>query len=169
MDPHANPGPVASALAGRRQAWEAEHLSPLAARSWPARRRVAEEDCGLRSPLQRDRDRIVHCKAFRRLKHKTQVCVAPEGDHFRTRLTHTIEVTQISRTVARALDLNEDLVEAIGLGHDLGHPPPPSPPTGPSSRRSVWATPSPPPPSGTSARPCSTFAGPSATAAASAT
>src|SRR4051794_24099929 len=123
MDPHAHPGPVASALAGRRQAWEAERLSPLAARSWPARRRVAEDDCGLRSPLQRDRDRIVHCKAFRRLKHKTQVFVAPEGDHFRTRLTHTIEVTQISRTVARALDLNEDLVEAIGLGHDLGHPP----------------------------------------------
>jgi len=123
MDPHAHPGPVASALAGRRQAWEAEHLSPLAARSWPARRRLPEEDCGLRSPLQRDRDRIVHCKAFRRLKHKTQVFVAPEGDHFRTRLTHTIEVTQISRTVARALGLNEDLVEAIGLGHDLGHAP----------------------------------------------
>jgi dGTPase len=123
MDPHANPGPVASALAGRRQAWETEHLSPLAARSWPARRRVPEEDCGLRSPLQRDRDRIVHCKAFRRLKHKTQVFVAPEGDHFRTRLTHTLEVTQISRTVARALGLNEDLVEAIGLGHDLGHAP----------------------------------------------
>ena len=123
MDPHAHPGPVASALAGRRQAWEAEHLSPLAARSWPARRRVPEDDCGLRSPLQRDRDRIVHCKAFRRLKHKTQVFVAPEGDHFRTRLTHTIEVTQISRTVARALGLNEDLVEAIGLGHDLGHAP----------------------------------------------
>jgi len=123
MDPHADPGPVARALAGRRQAWEEEHLSPLAARSWPARRRVPEEDCGLRSPLQRDRDRIVHCKAFRRLKHKTQVFVAPEGDHFRTRLTHTIEVTQISRTVARALSLNEDLVEAIGLGHDLGHAP----------------------------------------------
>jgi dGTPase len=84
---------------------------------------MPEEDCGLRSPLQRDRDRIVHSKAFRRLKHKTQVFVAPEGDHFRTRLTHTIEVTQISRTVARALDLNEDLVEAIGLGHDLGHAP----------------------------------------------
>jgi dGTPase len=123
MDPHAHPGPVASALAGRRQAWEAEHLSPLAAPSWPARRRVPEDDCGLRSPLQRDRDRIVHCKAFRRLKHKTQVFVAPEGDHFRTRLTHTLEVTQISRTVARALALNEDLVEAIGLGHDLGHAP----------------------------------------------
>jgi dGTPase len=123
MDPHAHPGPVASALAGRRQAWEAEHLSPLAAPSWPARRRVPEDDCGLRSPLPRDRDRIVHCKAFRRLKHKTQVFVAPEGDHFRTRLTHTLEVTQISRTVARALALNEDLVEAIGLGHDLGHAP----------------------------------------------
>jgi dGTPase len=123
MDPHAHPGPVARSLAARRQAWEAEHLSPLAARSWPARRRVPEEDCGLRSPLQRDRDRIVHSKAFRRLKHKTQVFVSPEGDHFRTRLTHTIEVTQISRTVARALALNEDLVEAIGLGHDLGHAP----------------------------------------------
>src|SRR3954464_5752735 len=122
MDPHGSPGPVASALAGRRQAWEAEPLSPLAARSWPARRHVPEEDCGLRSPLQRDRDRIVHSKAFRRLKHKTQVFVAPEGDHFRTRLTHTIEVTQISRTVSRALALNEDLTEAIGLGHNLGHP-----------------------------------------------
>jgi dGTPase len=84
---------------------------------------VAEPDCGVRSPLQRDVGRIVHCKAFRRLKHKTQVFVAPEGDHYRTRLTHTLEVTQISRTVARALRLNEDLVEAIGVGHDLGHPP----------------------------------------------
>jgi dGTPase len=84
---------------------------------------VAEPDCGLRTPLQRDRDRIVHSKAFRRLKHKTQVFVAPEGDHYRTRLTHTLEVTQVSRTVARALRLNEDLTEAIGLGHDLGHPP----------------------------------------------
>jgi dGTPase len=123
MDPHAHPGPVAQSLATRRRAWEAQTLSPLAARSWPAARRVAEEDCGLRSPLQRDRDRIVHSKAFRRLKHKTQVFVSPEGDHFRTRLTHTLEVTQISRTVARALALNEDLVEAIGLGHDLGHTP----------------------------------------------
>jgi dGTPase len=79
--------------------------------------------CGLRTPFQRDRDRIVHSKAFRRLKHKTQVFVAPTGDHYRTRLTHTLEVTQVSRTVARALRLNEDLVEAIGLGHDLGHPP----------------------------------------------
>ncbi|HWC26951.1 MAG TPA: deoxyguanosinetriphosphate triphosphohydrolase, partial [Solirubrobacteraceae bacterium] len=80
-------------------------------------------DCALRTPLQRDRDRIVHSKAFRRLKHKTQVFVAPEGDHYRTRMTHTLEVTQIARTVARALALNEDLTEAIGLGHDLGHPP----------------------------------------------
>jgi dGTPase len=83
----------------------------------------AEEDCALRTPFQRDRDRIVHSKAFRRLTHKTQVFVAPRGDHYRTRLTHTLEVTTISRTVARALRLNEDLVEAIGLGHDLGHPP----------------------------------------------
>jgi dGTPase len=86
-------------------------------------REYEEPDCGLRTPFQRDRDRIVHCKAFRRLKHKTQVFVLPVGDHYRTRLTHTLEVTQISRTVARALGLNEDLTEAIGLGHDLGHPP----------------------------------------------
>jgi dGTPase len=123
VDLVAAPGRVADAFAARQQAWEDEHLSPLAARSYPARRRVDEPDCGLRTPLQRDRDRIVHSKAFRRLKHKTQVFVAPEGDHYRTRLTHTLEVTQISRTVARALRLNEDLVEAIGLGHDLGHPP----------------------------------------------
>jgi dGTPase len=114
---------VARAYADRRRAWEAEELSPRAARSYPPTRREPEEDCGLRTPLQRDRDRIVHCKAFRRLKHKTQVFVAPEGDHYRTRLTHTLEVTQISRTVARALRLNEDLVEAVGLGHDLGHAP----------------------------------------------
>jgi dGTPase len=117
------PGRVAAAFAARQQAWEEEHLSPLAARSDPARRQVPEPDCGLRTPLQRDRDRIVHSKAFRRLKHKTQVFVSPEGDHYRTRLTHTLEVTQVSRTVARALALNEDLTEAIGLGHDLGHPP----------------------------------------------
>jgi dGTPase len=122
MDPHADPGPVAEGYADRRRAFEDAWLSPLAARSWPARRARPEDDCGLRTPLQRDRDRIVHSKAFRRLKHKTQVFVAPEGDHYRTRLTHTIEVTQISRTVARALALNEDLTEAIGLGHDLGHP-----------------------------------------------
>ena len=77
----------------------------------------------MRTPFQRDRDRIVHSKAFRRLKHKTQVFIAPEGDHYRTRLTHTLEASGISRTVARALGLNEDLTEAIGLGHDLGHPP----------------------------------------------
>jgi dGTPase len=122
MDPHAHPGPVASAYAARRREFEDAWLSPHAARSWPPRRARPEDDCGLRTPLQRDRDRIVHSKAFRRLKHKTQVFVAPEGDHFRTRLTHTLEVTQISRTVARALRLNEDLTEAIGLGHDLGHP-----------------------------------------------
>jgi dGTPase len=102
---------------------EKRDLSRLATRSYPADREIPEPDCGLRTPFQRDRDRIVHSKAFRRLKHKTQVFVAPQGDHFRTRLTHTLEVTQISRTVARALRLNEDLAEAIGLGHDLGHPP----------------------------------------------
>ncbi len=123
MDPHADPGPVARIYAERAAALEERTLSPLAARSWPARRAVPEPDCGLRSPLQRDRDRIVHGKSFRRLKHKTQVFVAPEGDHYRTRLTHSIEVTQVARTVARALRLNEDLTEAIGLGHDLGHPP----------------------------------------------
>src|SRR4051794_16289308 len=101
----------------------AEQLSPLATPSYPAARAVPEEECSLRTPFQRDRDRIVHSKSFRRLKHKTQVFVAPEGDHYRTRLTHTLEATQISRTVARALRLNEDLVEAIGLGHDVGHPP----------------------------------------------
>src|SRR5579864_1648846 len=116
-------GEVASAFAGRIQAREEHDLSPLATRSYPARRARPEPDCGLRTPFQRDRDRIVHSKAFRRLKHKTQVFVAPTGDHYRTRLTHTLEATQISRTVARALSLNEDLVEAIGLGHDLGHPP----------------------------------------------
>ncbi len=81
------------------------------------------EPCDLRSEFQRDRDRILHCKSFRRLKHKTQVFLSPEGDHYRTRLTHTLEVSQIGRTIARALRLNEDLVEAIALGHDLGHTP----------------------------------------------
>jgi dGTPase len=116
-------GPVALAYAAARVELEARWLSPLATPSYPAVRGRPEPGCGLRTPFQRDRDRIVHSKAFRRLKHKTQVFVAPQGDHYRTRLTHTIEVTQISRTVARALRLNEDLVEAIGLGHDLGHPP----------------------------------------------
>jgi dGTPase len=116
-------GEVAAAFAERIRAREERELSPLATRSYPAIRSREEPACGLRTPFQRDRDRIVHSKAFRRLKHKTQVFVAPTGDHYRTRLTHTLEVTQVSRTVARALRLNEDLVEAIGLGHDLGHPP----------------------------------------------
>jgi dGTPase len=117
------PDAVAAAFAERVREQERQALSPLAARSYPALRMREEADCALRTPFQRDRDRIVHCKAFRRLTHKTQVFVAPEGDHYRTRLTHTLEVTSISRTVARALRLNEDLTEAIGLGHDLGHPP----------------------------------------------
>ncbi|HEX7245643.1 MAG TPA: deoxyguanosinetriphosphate triphosphohydrolase [Solirubrobacterales bacterium] len=107
----------------RVRAWEDEFLAGAATRSYPAHRAVAEADSPVRSPFQRDRDRIVHCKAFRRLKHKTQVFVSPEGDHYRTRLTHTLEACGIARTVARALGLNEDLTEAIGLGHDLGHPP----------------------------------------------
>src|SRR5215831_703154 len=116
-------GAVAQKFAERMRAREQRGLSPLATRSYPAERRRPEPDCGLRTPFQRDRDRIVHSKAFRRLKHKTQVFVAPAGDHYRTRLTHTLEVTQVARTAARALRLNEDLAEAIGLGHDLGHPP----------------------------------------------
>jgi dGTPase len=102
---------------------EAEHLSPAAGRSYPALRERPEEDSPHRTPFQRDRDRIVHSKAFRRLKHKTQVFISPEGDHYRTRLTHTLEACGIARNVARALGLNEDLTEAVGLGHDLGHPP----------------------------------------------
>jgi dGTPase len=122
--PYAHPdGEVAAAFGARMQELEAHALSPLATPSYPAARAHPEPECGLRTPFQRDRDRIVHCKSFRRLKHKTQVFVAPTGDHYRTRLTHTLEVTQVSRTVARALRLNEDLTEAIGLGHDLGHPP----------------------------------------------
>ena len=116
-------GAVASSFPDWIREREERELSPLATRSYPSDRAQPEEDCGLRTPFQRDRDRIVHSKAFRRLKSKTQVFVAPRDDHFRTRLTHTLEVTQVSRTVARALRLNEDLVEAIGLGHDLGHPP----------------------------------------------
>jgi dGTPase len=121
-------GPVAESFHARLDAVERVALGPLAVRSADTQGRLhddaeADDACSLRSPFQRDRDRIVHCKAFRRLKHKTQVFISPEGDHFRTRLTHTIETTGISRTVARALRLNEDLTEAIGLGHDLGHPP----------------------------------------------
>jgi dGTPase len=102
---------------------EEEHHSSLAAHSYPALRERPEEDSAHRTPFQRDRDRIVHSKAFRRLKHKTQVFIAPEDDHYRTRLTHTLEGCGIARNVARALGLNEDLTEAIALGHDLGHSP----------------------------------------------
>jgi len=101
-----------------------ESLSPYATKSRLSRGRLrAEEPCPVRTAFQRDRDRIIHCKAFRRLKHKTQVFIAPQGDHYVTRLTHTLEVSQIARTIARALNLNEDLTEAIALGHDLGHTP----------------------------------------------
>ena len=113
----------ALALPERVRAWEARYLWELATPSYPAIRREPEPDSDLRTPFQRDRDRVVHAKAFRRLKHKTQVFIAPEGDHYRTRLTHTLETCGIARTVARALALNEDLTEAIGYGHDLGHPP----------------------------------------------
>lgn len=107
-----------------QEAWEAQYLSPYAALSQNTKgRREPEELCDIRPEYQRDRDRILHCKAFRRLKHKTQVFLAPEGDHYRTRLTHTLEVAQIARTIARALQMNENLTEAIALGHDLGHTP----------------------------------------------
>ena len=103
---------------------EYEILSPFAAKAAETKGRQYEETkCDVRTDYQRDRDRIVHSKAFRRLMHKTQVFLAPEGDHFRTRLTHTLEVSQIARTIARALALNEDLTEAIAMGHDLGHTP----------------------------------------------
>ncbi|MCF0134628.1 MAG: deoxyguanosinetriphosphate triphosphohydrolase [Blautia sp.] len=103
---------------------ERELLSCYAAFSAETRGRdVPEEECDIRTVYQRDRDRILHCKAFRRLKDKTQVFLAPQGDHYRNRLTHTLEVSQIARTIAKALRLNEDLVEAIALGHDLGHTP----------------------------------------------
>ncbi len=108
----------------RQEQWELTELAPWASKAALSRgRRYPEEDDELRTAFQRDRDRIVHSKAFRRLKHKTQVFIDPEEDHFRTRLTHTLEVAQIARTVARALRLNEDLTEAISLAHDLGHPP----------------------------------------------
>jgi len=107
-----------------REAWERAYLSPYASRSSETRGRDREEQkCDIRPEYQRDRDRILHSKAFRRMKHKTQVFLAPRGDHYRTRLTHTLEVSQTARTIARALRLNEDLTEAIALGHDLGHAP----------------------------------------------
>lgn len=107
----------------QHEAFEDAYLAKAATRSRLAQRDRVEEFCEFRTAFQRDRDRILHSKALRRLKHKTQVFLAPEGDHYRTRMTHTLEVAQISRTVARALRLNEDLVEAIALGHDLGHTP----------------------------------------------
>src|SRR5512147_2564855 len=104
------------------EAWEDERLDPRAARASASRgREVPEPEDDLRTAFQRDRDRIIHCKSFRRLKHKTQVFLAPEGDHYRTRLTHVLEVTQIARTIAKSLRLNEVLTEAIALGHDVGH------------------------------------------------
>ncbi len=113
-----------SRIRERMEAEEAERLSPYATLSRNSRgRRDPEPEDDLRTCFQRDRDRIVHSKAFRRLTHKTQVFLAPEGDHYRTRLTHTLEAAQIARTIARALRLNEDLTEAIVLAHDLGHPP----------------------------------------------
>lgn len=103
---------------------EREHLSPFAMLSCNSRGREREiEPCPIRTCYRRDYDKILHSKSFRRLKHKTQVFLSPEGDHYRTRLTHTLEVCQIARTIARALKLNEDLVEAIAMGHDLGHTP----------------------------------------------
>jgi dGTPase len=117
-------GRVADAFAARIRALEASALAPAAVRSYETRGRLRPEDeCSVRTPFQRDRDRILHSKPFRRLKGKTQVFIDPAGDHYRTRITHTLETTGIARVVARALRLNEDLTEAIGLGHDMGHPP----------------------------------------------
>jgi dGTPase len=117
-------GRVADAFVSRIRDLEERALSPLAVRSYETAGRPREEDeCSVRTPFQRDRDRILHSKPFRRLKGKTQVFIDPAGDHYRTRMTHTLETTGIARVVARALSLNEDLTEAIGLGHDTGHPP----------------------------------------------
>ena len=108
----------------RTEQWESEYLSPYASLSRDSKGRdIWEPPCDIRPVYQRDRDRILHCKSFRRLKHKTQVFLTPRGDHYRTRLTHTLEVSQNARTIAKALRLNEDLTEAIALGHDLGHTP----------------------------------------------
>src|ERR687898_203253 len=117
-------GRVADAFESRTREHEEHAFSPFAVRSYETRGRLREEDeCGLRTPFQRDRDRILHSKPFRRLKGKTQVFIDPAGDHYRTRMTHTLETTAIARGVARALRLNEDLTEAIGLGHDMGQTP----------------------------------------------
>lgn len=112
-----------SVVRERLEAIELRILAPTATRSAGAERRLPERLSDMRTEFQRDRDRVLHCKSFRRLKHKTQVFIAPAGDHYRTRLTHTLEVTQVARTIGRALGLNEDLIEAIGMGHDLGHTP----------------------------------------------
>ena len=111
-------------LKEKTYAMEQEYFSPFASKSKYTRGRLREEaPCAMRTDYQRDRDRLIYCKAFRRLKNKTQVFFSPEGDHYITRLTHTFDVAQISRSIARALSLNEDLAEAIALGHDLGHTP----------------------------------------------
>lgn len=110
----------------RQEREELEKIMLASPASWSINsrgREQAEEPCDMRTCYQRDRDRILHCKSFRRMKHKTQVFISPEGDHYRTRLTHTLEVSQIARSIGRTLRLNEDLVEAIALGHDLGHAP----------------------------------------------
>ncbi len=116
---HDEPATVRIGLEAREEGW----LAPAATRSAGQPRAVPEQESPVRTRFQRDRDRILHTKSFRRLMHKTQVFIAPSGDHYRTRLTHTLEVTQIARTVGRALRLNEDLIEAIATGHDLGHTP----------------------------------------------
>ena len=117
-------GTVAETYEARVREEEERRLSEHAMRSFATAGRLrSEEECSVRTPFQRDRDRIVHSKPFRRLKGKTQVFIDPENDHYRTRMTHTLETTGIARVVARALRLNEDLAEAIGLGHDMGHPP----------------------------------------------
>jgi dGTPase len=117
-------GTVADAYKQAVEEHEEAWLGPLAVRSYATRGRMrAEDECLVRTPFQRDRDRILHSKPFRRLKGKTQVFIDPAGDHYRTRMTHTLETTAIARVVARALRLNEDLTEAVGLGHDMGHPP----------------------------------------------
>jgi dGTPase len=117
------PSSLTQTIRERIEAQESDVLSPAAALSRDATRPRPEPEGDLRTAFQRDRDRVLHSKSFRRLMHKTQVFIAPTGDHYRTRLTHTLEVTQIARTIGRGLRLNEDLIEAIGLGHDLGHTP----------------------------------------------
>ena len=117
-------GVVCLNIRERAEEREYQYLSPYASHSRESKGRArVEEECDIRTVYQRDRDRIIHSKAFRRLKDKTQVFLAAQGDHYRTRLTHTLEVSQTARTIAKALELNEDLVEAIALGHDLGHTP----------------------------------------------